>query len=307
MNRRGFVATVGSGLCCSLAGCASSDAEESGPEYALELIRISDDGLRAEFAWAAGDLSDEAWGVVSDALDGTARTYGHVPVRDDTLIEYGGRFYRVTVEETGRKTRERTVLRGEVVENEAAKRNSVNWMAYSGDDSTAIRHAVERSTTDGDRAEGGGQAEGDDRSGGEEFYVLRNRDPEVSDLLPEPKHEYVKYGDDVVRLATEERRLTETEYTYETTKVADSGTAFRKFVREEAVTVRFDRSKLSASQRTVFEEAKFDDYSESGDLSEGYRTLLERIFGGDLPNDTTGDHIEYEDRIYRAQLKVSGR
>lgn len=303
MQRRRFVATVGSGLCCSFAGCAGSGADERGPKYALELIRISDGGIRGEFALTAGDVSNEKWNVFSDALEGTARTYGHTPLDDGRFVEYGGRFYRVTVEETGRKTHERPILRAEVVDSDAAKRNAVDWSTYSWDDSTAVRragaNAAER-RTDGETGDG----EPDDD---EDFYVLRNRDPELSELLPEPKHEYVEYGGDVIRLVVEQRRFAETEYTYTTAKVADSGTAFREFVREEIVTPWLDRSTLSGGQRDILEQARSNGYAESGDLSEGYRTLLERLFEGDPPERTTGNHVGYEDRIYRAQLKVSGR
>ena len=305
MDRRRFVGAVGAVLPW-FAGCARlgsesrprSETEEGGPRYALEAYPIGEDGIRRAFAAQAGKLPDEALDVFLAALDGgdEPRTYGHREFGYVDFVEYGGRFYRVTVEETGEKTHERAVLRGEVVESEAVERKAVESTAYPRRDESAVRRVTRKATgrTTPDGATGNGR----------EFVVLRNRDPEVSELLPEPEHEYVEYDGAVVRLAVERRRVTETEYTYRTTKVADSTTAFREFVREEVVDVWLGDSNLSARQRTIFEEARAGEYAESGDLSAAYRGLLERIFG-ELPADTTGERIGYDGRTHKVHVHVS--
>ena len=313
MDRRRFVAGVGAALPW-IAGCTrlESGTDDRGPQYTLEAYPIGDDGIRVTFAARAGELSDEALNAFLAALDGRSRTYGHAVISDGRLVEYGGRFYRVTVEETGQKTRKRPILRAEVVDREAAKRKAVDWSAYSGDDSAAVRHVASRA--EGRSAETpkrANRSDGKDGTDGREgaqrdFYVLRHRDPETSRLLPEPEHEYVEYGDSVVRLAVERRRLAETEYTYVTTKVADSTTAFREFVRERVVDVWLDGSALSARQRTIFERAGAGEYAESGDLSAAYRGLLERIFGRERPTETTGERIGYDGRLYRVLVHVAG-
>ena len=308
MNRRRFVVGVGAALPW-VAGCTGfgSGTDDRGRQYTLAAHPIGDDAIRVTFSAPAGRLPSEALNAFLTALDGRAQTYGHAVIDDGRLVEYGGQFYRVTVEETGRKTRERPILRAEVVDTEAAKRKAVEWSAYSGDDSTAVRRAA--SSAEGRSA---GTSERANRSDGEdeaerEFPVLRHRDPEVSQLLPEPKHEYVEYGDSVVRLAVERRRLAETEYTYATTKVADSTTAFREFVRERVVDVWLDGSALSARQRTIFEAAGDGGYAESGDLSAAYRGLLERIFGRERPEETTGERIGYDGRLYKVHVHAGGQ
>ncbi|MFC4450699.1 hypothetical protein [Halorussus aquaticus] len=297
MDRRRFVAGVGAAVPW-LAGCNRPRAETVAREtrYTLEAHPIGDDGIRVNFAMQAGELPDETLNVFSSALDGKPRTYGHTVLDGPTLVEYGGRFYRVTVEETGRRTHERPILRGAVAESEAAERKAVELAAYPRADDHAVRRVARTATSRGDP---------DDMSGQErEFHVLRNRDSEVSELLPEPEYEYVEYGGSVVRLTVERRRLTETEYTYAATKVANSTTAFREFVRDEVVGVWLDETNLSGSQRTIFERATSGEYAESGDLSADYRALLERVFGA-LPEETTGERIGYDGRLYEVVLHVS--
>ncbi|NEU55328.1 hypothetical protein [Halorussus sp. MSC15.2] len=298
MNRRRFVAGVGAAVPW-FAGCTRprAETEARGTSYALEAHPIGDDGIRVAFATQAGGLSDEALSVFSATLDGNPRTYGYTVFDDGTLVEYGGRFYRVTVEETGRRTHERPILRGAVAESEAAERKAVELSAYPRADDHAVSQVAKKATSRGDP---------DDAAGRErDFYVLRNRDPEVSELLPEPKYEYVEYGDSVVRLSVERRRLTEMEFTYAATKVANSTTAFREFVREEVVGVWLDGTNLSGSQRTIFERATSGEYAESGDLSADYRALLERVFGSALPEETTGERIGYDGRLYKVVFHVS--
>ncbi|UPW01589.1 hypothetical protein M0R88_05660 [Halorussus gelatinilyticus] len=306
MDRRRFVAGVGGALPW-VAGCTASRSEsgprpqsgtvESGRRYALEAHPIGADGIRVAFATQAGELPDGALDLFLATLDGSddPRTYGHREFEYAGFVEYGGRFYRVTVDETGQKTRERPVLLAEPVESEAARQKAVHWSTYSGDDDAALRRAASQADSEDGNANGNG-SECD-------CYVLRHRDPDESDLLPQPKHEYVRYDGSVLRLSVERRELTETEYTYETTRVADSTTAFREFVREEVVDVWLDDSNLSERQRTVFEAARAGEYAESGDLSAAYRGLLERIFG-DLPADTTGERVGYDGRTHEVHVHV---
>lgn len=292
MDRRQFVVGVATGFAGSCAGCASSETESADAEFSLRLFRVTDDEIRTVFAAPTGRFSNEAWNVVSSALDGTTRTYGHTPVDDGQFVEYEGEFYRIDAEATGEATNERPVLDGEVLDGETAERKAVEFSAYPSADGQAVRHAARRAVS--------GPGETD-----REFYVLRGSDSEDSALLPEPEYEYVTYGDQTVRLNVTRRRVTETEYTYTATKVADSGTAFRRYVREQVVTLRLDRAKLSGEQRAILREAdETREYAESGDLTDAYRGLLERIFG-DLPADSTGSRFEYGSRLYRAQLVVS--
>ncbi|WP_276299686.1 hypothetical protein [Halorussus lipolyticus] len=313
MDRRRFVAGVGAALPW-VAGCArlrsdsqsrpasgsrsQSETEEAGPRYTLEAYPIGEDGIRVTFAAQAGKLPDEALNVFLATLDGSnnPRTDGRREFEYVDFVEYHGRFYRVTVEETGETTNERPVLLAEPVETEAARQKAVNWSTYSGDDDTALRRAVSKADS------GGGSATGNRSEC--DCYVLRHRDPDDSDLLPEPRYEYVRYDGRVLRLSVERRRVTETGYVYETTKVADSTTAFREFVREEVVDVWLGDSNLSGRQRTIFEAARAGEYAESGVLSAEYRGLLERIFGS-LPAETTGARIGYDGRTHKVHVHVS--
>lgn len=289
MDRRRFVAGV-AGALPWFAGCSQfrprSGAGTEGPRYELEAYPIGVDGLRASSVAQSGDLPEQAFDVFLAALDGEkARTYGRSFFGHVHLVEYRGLFYRVTVEATGRETHERPVLRAEAVESEAAEQNAVHWSAYSGNDDVAVRDAASR----------------------RDFSVLRHCDPEASDLLPEPEHEHVEYDGAVLRLSVERRRVTETEYTYATEQVADSASELRGFLREEVVEVWLDSSDLSARQRTVFKEARSGQYAETGDLTDSYRGLLERVFGSPLPAETTGERVGYDGRVHKVHVHVSDR
>lgn len=316
MDRRRFVAGVGAAL--PFAGCSGfrsdrrspspSPTEEGETRYELEAYSIGIDGLRVGAVARPGDLPEDAFDAFRAALDGEkARTYGRSFFEHLRLVAYRGLFYRVTVEETGRKTRERPVLRAEVVDSEAAERTAADWSAYAGDDGTAVRraasNAVERSDDSVEAGTDGTTGDGPDRG----LRVLRGRDPEVSDLLPEPEHEYVEYDGAVLRLAVERRQVTETEYTYATERIADSASELRAFLREEVVDVWLDGSDLPARQRTIFEAARDDGYAETGDLTDPYHALLERVFGSPLPADTTGERLGYDGRIHKVHLHVEGQ
>lgn len=311
MDRRRFVAGV-AGALPWFAGCSQfrprSGSGTEGTRYELEAYPVGVDGLRAASVARPGDLSEEAFDVLLAALDGEkARTYGRSFFGYVHLVEYRGLFYRVTVEETGRETHERPVLRAEVVESEAAEQNAVHWSAYSGDDDIAVKDAASKAErrSNGTGDEGGTDGTPDD--GTSDFRVLRDRDPEVSDLLPEPEHEYVEYDGSVLRLSVERRRVTETEYTYATEQVADSASELRELLREEVVDVWLDSSDLSARQRTVFEEARSGRYAETGGLTDAYRGLLERVFGSPLPAETTGERVGYDGRVHKVHVRVSDR
>ncbi|WP_158058347.1 twin-arginine translocation signal domain-containing protein [Halorussus halophilus] len=290
MNRRQFVGSAGTALASGFAGCAGFGSEAGGTPYALELHHISPDGYRVEFAANTGDLTDEMLDVFLSALDGKHRTYGHRPFKYvPTAVEKGGEFYRIHVEETGQKTHQRTTLRGEVVTSESAERRAVDFVEF--ENGPAVRQAIE-------------YAKKDDATS-EDYYVFHDSDPDSSDLLPEPEHEFVSYDGQVFRLVVGQYRLIETEYTHTTEKVADTETAFREYVYEEVVTVQFDRSKMSEKQRGILRQARRNDYRERKQLSEDYRALLSRIWGGKIPSETTGNHLKYENDVWRATLHVS--
>lgn len=287
MNRRQFVGGISAGLASGFAGCASSGSRESGTKYTLKLYAVTPDEFRLAFARRAGKMSAEELSVFRDARVGKRRTYGHRPIENGELVAYGGDFYRVQVAEAGQKTNERMTVRAEAVDSAEASEQAVVAGAYPGDDTDAIKDAIASA-----------------RDAEQDYHVLRNYDSDDSDLLPEPKYEFVKWGDQIYRLVVGQRRVTETVYTYTTTNVADTETAFREYVREEVVTLRLPSSKFEGNQRVVLNDARGGKHSERGDLSSGFRAVLERIGNGTIPTATTNDYLYYGDQIYKMVLYV---
>lgn len=301
MNRRAFAGGVGSLLACGLAGCFGFGSGGTG--YHLRLERVPRDDVASAVVLTAAEQSADQRELVANATSGEHRAYGYRPVEAGEYVEYEGRYYRIEVEETGEKTLTRTTLRGEVVENLDDETRAVEMTAYPRSDYEALRFAVAS-------AEARARAtERDERPSEEDGYVFRGRDSEESELLPEPEHEYVKHDDRIVRLVVADREVTETEYTFTTEAVADSDDEFRRLVREKFVAANFEREGLTEKQRRILGTAIDDEYDEFGDLSEDYRTLLERIGGGELPMVTPESdeqhYVSYEGRFYEVRFTKS--
>ena len=91
-------------------------------------------------------------------------------------------------------------------------------------------------------------------------------------------------------------RVSDTTYTAE--RVGASRTAFETFVRERFVAARFDRAALPDPQREILDAAAADVYEEYGELSEEFRTILERIGDGEFPHGTARRYVAYDGRFH---------
>lgn len=86
--------------------------------------------------------------------------------------------------------------------------------------------------------------------------------------------------------------------TYAAEKVADSAEAFRQSVADEFVAATFDREALSEEERRILRQATDDSYAEMAPISDGYRALLERIVGGELPEGPGRRFVRYDGKLY---------
>ncbi|WP_137284241.1 hypothetical protein [Halorussus salinisoli] len=288
MNRRGFCRTTVSFLgVASLPGCVLFGAGNGSRSYDLSLDSVGPGGLAEAAALGADDYAPEQRRLVANAVDGDedAWVYGHRPIEDGAYVEYEGVYYRVSVEKTGEKSLSRPTLRGEYVDASEVE-SAVDIDRYIHSDRRAVKFAL---ATAGDEGE---------------FYVLR-RDASETELLPEPEHEYLKYRERYVRLAVEERTVTETEYTYALEQVATSDAAFERRAAETVVTATFRPSDLTAEQEEMLRKASEDYYSEFDPISDEFRSLLERLGSGELPDGSLGTYVEYDGAYYRASMSVS--
>lgn len=287
MNRRGFCRTAAGLLGVSaLSGCAQFDAGNGGRGYDLSLEPVGPGGLAGAAALGPDDYSPRQRRLLADAVDGAARVYGHRPIDDGEYVVYEGAYYRISVEETGEKTHARPTLSGEYVSADEAG-EAVEITRYDDGDVPAVKFAVATA----------------DESG--EFHVLHRR-PNETGLLPEPEHEYLKYRERYVRLAVEERTVTETEYTYTTEQVATSDAEFGEYVSDAVVRATFRPANLSAGQEELLGEAIDSGHSEVTPISEEFRSLLERLGeDGELPGGSLDTYVRYDGSYYRATVTVS--
>lgn len=333
MNRRAFLAGA-SGLAASgFSGCAGFGFGNGGNGYHLRLLEVPNDDLRTAVALTSEEQSSDQRALVTGAVESEFQTYGYRPLEDGAVVEHEGSYYRLQVEETGEKTHERTTLRGEVVDSAEAKEQAVDRSRFPEVDAKALKYAIatageyeetttreettsEQKSTTGERTTAGGEKTTSEEKVSESkskephergLYVFHDTDPEESALLPEPEYEYVEYQDQIIHLLVEQHRVTETEYTYTAEQVADSNSSFRKFAREEFVVATFERAALSEKQREILRKAQTeDDYSEFGDLSEDYRAILERIGGGEMPEQFSSEgYVSYESQFYEVRFTMS--
>lgn len=289
MDRRRFLRGAGSLLAASgLSGCVFFDAG-GGRGYHFSLAPVTDD-LAAAVALGPDDYSSDQRRVVLEAAsEGESRVYGHRPIDEGAYVEYEDAYYRVQVAETGEEELTRTVLRSEAVNASEVDGSAVEMESYPRSDYEALKFAIATADKEG------------------EVYVFRGRSAGESALLPEPEHEYVERDGEYVRLVVEERRVTETEFTYTVERAASSEAEFRELAAERKVTATFRPSELSDEQNEMLRTAIEDeDYTEFEPISDGYRELLERIDSdGELPEGRNSTYVEYDGAFYRATLSVS--
>lgn len=282
VKRRDWLHTIGGTIAAVwTAGCLYG-----GGGVGLEMERVE---RPAEFvAIQSSELTPTQTTLVQQTLDeGEYTTYGHGPFRDGDYLEFRGKYYQATVEQTGTKQIERQVLVAEVYNGTADAISRTDLPNGAGQPAVlAHRMAVVR-----DRE--------DEREDLPEGYVFRTETAEGSIWLPEPEPEYavIDFHDQTYQLRVVQRVLDEDEFKTTLERVASSTEEFEDIVDEEFV-IDLDAEDLSDKQREIIETAIEDGYSESASISSEFDDLIDRLRAAPPRRDL----IKYEGEYYSWNL-----
>jgi len=233
MRRRRLLVLGGVLAVISSTGCLRG----SGSTLSLEPVDPVE-----HYAVSPDELDTRERTAVEEAVDGGNYTiYGsspRPPFHRADYVEHEGVYYRVETEETEPRTMTRRVLRAERVNGTVEGTEAVSPDTYDSEDRETVVIAYRLS-----------QAERAER----DFSVIRLAENRT-DLLPEPKHSHVVFGENAYRLTVEERELNETGYNVTTESVARNESAFVRYLDSEEVAV-VEGDELTEEQREVLETA----------------------------------------------------
>lgn len=294
MRRRPFLATTGALLAASLSGCAHPNA-----------VLTMDDVTTEEIAQRASrDVStnDEDRRIVADAVgNGTANATGNrPPLEVDEPVEYDGRYYNLTVTETGRRERTQYDIEIDYGSEESTPTGTPGDDTVAFDDLPEVdRWALDRLLP---------PRENPPRGEGYDFgYGRVYTDDEVAQSVLVPEQEYDAVVYDGVRYPIrigDGRTVSVYDYRYEADVVAPNATAFGEQVRSKHL---FTLSGLSEAERDLVERAIDGGYYE-GQGDEAFRSLVSRFrdHPGIETHETGGEWlVEYRGTVYWADLRHS--
>lgn len=282
VKRREYLYTTGG----TIAGVWTAGCLIGGGGVGLEMERVEQP---AEFAAIqSSEFTPAQTTLVQTTLDeGGYTTYGHRPFRDGDYLEFQGKYYQATVEQTGTKQIERQVLIAEVYNGTADAISRTDLPTGKGQPAMlAVRLAVVRAGEDvqEDLPEG---------------YVFRTETAERSIWLPEPEPEYsvIESHDQEFRLGVEQRVLAEDEFKTTLEHVASNTEEFEDIVNVEFV-IDLDAQDLSDKQHEIIETAIEEGYSESGSISPEFEDLTDLLRAAPQRREL----INYEDEYYSWNL-----
>lgn len=286
MKRRQFLGVAAAAAIPLLSGCAD-------PEAVLTMDAVSDEDI-AEHASRDPSGHPEGDRIVSAAVEeGSATATGRRPPIDtDDPVVHEGRYYELTVTETGQQ---------ETTEYDIS-------IDYDGDESPepAIDHgdlpAVDREAVRGLLPPPEDPPGGD----GYDFGVGRtysDSEAEQSVLVPEQEYDAVVYEGTTYPIRVGDgRTVTVYDYRYEAAEVAASAAEFAERMRAEYL---FTLSGLSGAERDVVTEAIDDGYYE-GETSDAFESLVDRFRSHPaVESDEWGGQwlTRYEGTVYWADLR----
>jgi hypothetical protein len=297
MRRRQYLAASAALLAAPLAGCAH-------PSAVLDMTEATDEDV-ADSASGNVDHHPEAGGLVAEAVENGSATVSDrsPPIDPGTPVEYEGRYYDLSVTETGE--RETTVYDVRIDYDGDSESGSDS---ESGDETpgSAVDYgdlpAPDRDTVDTllpppDDFPGG---DGYDFGVGREYA---DEEAKASVLVPEQEYAAVVYeGTRYPVDAGGGRAVTVTDYRYETEEIAASAAEFGAAVRREYL---FTLSGLSGAEREVVAEAIEDGYYE-GSASDAFKSLVRRFREHEAveADEWGGDWlVRYDGTVYLADLE----
>jgi hypothetical protein len=232
-----------------------------------------------------------------------------------TFLQRDGAYHAVTTQETRQVERDRWLFAVQRTDEEPPDSATVASEPF---DLPERDREILQAALDAVYAGNDGFLGEPDIDGLQPVQYHRDMDPAASELVPEPPFDYVDYSGDIYRVVVEQRTVTVPERTFAVEQVATSADGLGSYVRETVPDARFDRDALSDAARDVLDAAVDSApgrrYNEEPPLSDGLRTVLDRLgIGDDLqPLDSYDDRVafrnvvaSYDDDWYLFDLLVT--
>ena len=286
MRRRHYLASTAALLAGPLAGCAHPNA-----------VLVMDEVSAAEIAERASrsvDRSRDDGRIVAAAVEnGSANATGDSPPLDtDQTVEFDGRYYQLSVEETESRARTQYGLDVDL----SAGSGAPDGETVDYDDLPEVDRDVlyDLVPTDSETPDGRG-----DRRAVRWYSTAMVED---SALLPDSEYDAVRYEGERYPIDVAERTRTESDYRYEAEEIAADAAEYAAIAREEYA---FTLSGLSDAERDVVEEAIGEGYYE-GSADDAFSSVASRFreHPGFDTDEWGGEWlVRYEDTDYWADLQ----
>lgn len=303
-SRRRFIAATSAASASLLAGCNS--VSPSSPPPRVELTAEQQSADRFASVWdPSTPIADRTREAIDAAVAGDRYvTVGYSPLPEDRYVERDGTYYRTDSVHVGRETRERYVLRlervGDSDDSDTPEATSIDALPDPDRSAARLAYLAARAAPDEPGGEWGGAPWETIEHGG---AVYRRTDPEDSELIPEPDHEYVEVElGMVLRVGVSRERITDPVMRAVVVPVAESEAEFTEAVLAAELTTTFYSDQLSSEAVSVLDELTGrTEYAESAPVSAGYARVLQRLDLGDattLPTDGDEDLPPYRRRTF---------
>ncbi|WP_132060499.1 hypothetical protein [Halorussus amylolyticus] len=330
-SRRTFLVGVATGVGTALAGCSG----DTGLTSRFRTFPVGESLDAVADAYLLDDLAEttaqyavdyptahkrsvietlfESGSVTTDGLQFTGRAeFGTTTRVFPRFARRDGTIYQIVPTDRSETTATRWVFYLDLTDEEpdsSATVVSEPPSSLSETDRTIVEQAMERTA-----ASRSSPLDADDSEfpyRGVQFH--EGLDPSESDLIPNPPFDYVERNDNRFAALAERGTVTVTEYSFEARAVGTSAEELVSYLDEEVVDARFDREQLSAEATDVLDTATATEsgrlYTEEGRLSDGLRTVADRLgMGEHMPSRSAASFDQslcrYGGEWYEARLTI---
>lgn len=307
LHRRRVLRAAAATTLASVAGCTSAvfgDGDDESRTYGLDVERISASPVEhALYEPSDDELFGDPARTALDAVlpEGRHTTHGYRPVSADLYVEHGGTYYQTESVVTGRERMERTLVRAEPIDREAASDDAIPVDSLERPAARVVKMLHSNAQTGGE----GGSAE---LLRGDAYVLRRPAERESALAAGEFDGRIVTMKTDgpwLYRIRTTRTEIVETSYTLVAVAVADSRAAFREVVFGSRIDAELDPADLSSEVRETLETAVGrGGYEETTPLSKSYDALLDRLGLGGVDEFANGRLLWYDGELYRYALYV---
>jgi hypothetical protein len=269
MRRRQLLAGGAALLSVPLAGCGH-------PPNVLDMSEATDQRIADEKSRTVSTESDKYGLARSIAENGSATASGLSPPLDtDNTIAVDGEYYNLSVTETDSGQRTRYDIRidydpGDVTPGDG----EIAYADLPAVDREALGHLVPP-PSDRDTDEGFEMGR---------VYSYPENATEESVLVPDQQYDLITYEGEQYLVRVDAESVTEADYRYNGTLVADSTAAFADIVRSRYL---FTLSGLSEAEREVVQTAIEDGYFE--EETDAFRSVIARFLAHRALNERSAD------------------